>query len=120
MCINYVCICIFYILTNELVISDIEFPCDVKVIISVVNPEHLKLPVFASIVMDQFKLGAGGEVDEERIVQYILGKRGGVSVSESASEAVFESSSVYVLCPPPPPPAAFLSRLKAGEAAYAK
>ena len=30
-----------------------------KLIISVVNPDHLKLPVFAGIVMEQFRLGAG-------------------------------------------------------------
>jgi hypothetical protein len=46
----------------------------VKVIISAVNPELLKLPVFASIIMDQFKSGAEG-VDEEKIAQYIRGKR---------------------------------------------
>ena len=58
--------------------SGIEFPCDVKVIISVVNPEHLKLPVFAGIVMEQFRLGAGagaGAVDEQKIAQHIHSSR---------------------------------------------
>ena len=54
--------------------SGIEFPCDVKVIISVVNPEHLKLPVFAGIVMEQFRLGAGA-VDEQKIAQHIHSSR---------------------------------------------
>ena len=58
--------------------SGIEFPCDVKVIISVVNPEHLKLPVFAGIVMEQFRLGAGagaGLVDEQKKAQDIHSSR---------------------------------------------
>ena len=58
--------------------SGIEFPCNVKVIISVVNPEHLKLPVFAGIVMEQFRLGAGvgaGVVDEQKIAQHIHSSR---------------------------------------------
>ena len=58
--------------------SGIEFPCDVTVIISVVNPEHLKLPVFAGIVMEQFRLGAGagaGAVDEQKIAQHIHSSR---------------------------------------------
>ncbi len=55
--------------------SGIEFPCDVKVIISVVNPEHLKLPVFAGIVMEQFRLGAGAGAGVVEIAQDIHSSR---------------------------------------------
>ena len=51
-----------------------------KVIISVVNPELLKLPVFASIIMDQFKSGAG-RVDEDKIAQYIRSKQAAAAPS---------------------------------------
>ena len=67
-----------------------------KVIISVVNPEHLKLPVFAGIVMEQFRLGAGaGVVDEQKIAQDIHSSRRLNDVADSAipPELIFPTAS---------------------------
>ena len=72
--------------------SGIEFPCDVKVIISVVNPEHLKLPVFAGIVMEQFRLGAGagaGLVDEQKKAQDIHSSR---RAKSAVAAAIWEAN----------------------------
>ena len=80
-----------------------------KVIISVANPEHVKVPPFASIIMDQFKLDA--DFDEDRIVQYILSKdendedgeeEGAPDGSATSSRCVIEGSFESDIAHSPP------------------
>ncbi len=81
-----------------------------KVIISVANPDHVKVPPFASIIMDQFKLDA--DFDEDRIVQYILSKvekdkgspDGVVPINRCVIEGSSESDVAHLppqIVPPP-------------------
>ena len=68
-----------------------------KVIISVSNPEHVKFPAFASIIMDQFKIDA--DFDDDRIVHYIHSKlkgRGGVNTDSCVQEGSSESDIAHL------------------------